>query len=84
MKLYELTGEYLKVQEMLENEDFNKETIENTLDCIDFEIDVKAENYGKMIKNYETEMLGIKGQKEALKDALQDEIDRLDKKQKNY
>ncbi len=32
--LYELTGDFLKVREMLFDEDADIEMIENTLDCI--------------------------------------------------
>lgn len=75
---YELTGDFLKVQEMLENDEFDKETLENTLGCIDYEIEVKAENYAKVIKNLEVVKAGVKGQK----DALNDEIERLGRKEK--
>lgn len=82
--LYELTGDFLKVQEMLENDEFDRETLENTLGCIDYEIEIKAENYAKVIKNLETARASIKGQKDALKNALNDEIERLDHKEKTF
>ena len=49
--LYELTGDFLNVQNMLEEEEFDREALLNTLEGIDYAIDIKAENYGKVIKN---------------------------------
>lgn len=79
--LYELTGDFLKVQEMLENEEFDKETLKNTLECIDFEIELKSDGYGKVIKNLETQKKAVEGQRKALKTALDDEIIRLKDKE---
>ena len=80
--LYELTGDFLKVQGMLENDEFDRETLINTLEGIDYAIDIKAENYGKVIKNLGVLKAGIKGQREALKNALNEEIERLSEKEK--
>ena len=80
--LYELTGDFLNIQNMLEEEEFDKEALLNTLEGIDYAINIKAENYGKVIKNLEAVKAGIKGQRDALKNALSDEIDRLSDKEK--
>ena len=80
--LYELTGDFLNIQNMLEEEEFDKEALLNTLEGIDYAIDIKAENYGKVIKNLEAVKAGIKGQRDALKNALSDEINRLSDKEK--
>lgn len=80
--LYELTGDFLNVQNMLEEEEFDREAILNTLEGIDYAIDIKAENYGKVIKNLEAAKAGIKGQRDALKNALSDELNRLSDKEK--
>lgn len=80
--LYELTGDFLNVQNMLEEEEFDREALLNTLEGIDYAIDIKAENYGKVIKNLEAAKAGIKGQRDALKNALSDEINRLSDKEK--
>lgn len=80
--LYELTGDFLKIQDMLEGEEFDKEALMNTLEAVDYAIDIKAENYGKVIKNLEAVKAGIKGSREALKTALNDEINRLSDKEK--
>ena len=76
--LYELTGDWLKLQDMLKEDEFDKETIETTLECKEFEIEVKADNYAKIIKNLEIDKDGIEGMKKAVKE----EIKRLDAKAK--
>ncbi len=76
--LYELTGDWLKLQDMLESEDFDKETIETTIECMEYEIEIKANNYGKLIKNLEINKKSIEGTKKA----IQEEIKRLNNKEK--
>lgn len=78
LKLYELTGNFLKAQEMLLDDEFDKEALENTLESIEMEIELKADGYAKMIKNLKCVQAGIKGQK----DAIKEEINRLDSKEK--
>ena len=81
--LYELTDDFLKAQEMLLDEEFDKEAVKNTLESIEIEIEIKADNYAKVIKNLKVIQAGIKGQKDALKNAMKDEIDKFDIKEKN-
>jgi ribosomal protein L16 Arg81 hydroxylase len=76
--LYELTGDWLKLQDMLESEDFDKETIKTTIECMEYEIEIKANNYGKLIKNLEINKKSIEGTKKA----IQEEIKRLNDKEK--
>lgn len=76
--LYELTGDWLKLQDMLESEDFDKETIKTTIECMEYEIEIKANNYGKLIKNLEINKKSIEGTKKA----IQKEIKRLNDKEK--
>lgn len=76
--LYELTGDWLKLQDMLESKDFDKETIETTIECMEYEIEIKANNYGKLIKNLEINKKSIEGTKKA----IQEEIKRLNDKEK--
>lgn len=58
--LYELTGEYLELLNMLEDEDIDEEMIIDTIEGLDGEIELKADNYAKLIKNIESNMDGIK------------------------
>lgn len=56
--LYELTGEYLELQEMLENEEYDDDIVKDTLEGVEGEIEIKAENYAKIIRNLENDMRG--------------------------
>lgn len=48
--LYELTGQYLELLEMLENDDGTEEqVIRDTLEGIDGELEIKADNYAEII-----------------------------------
>ena len=50
-RLYELTGEYLELLDMLQNCDaIEEEVLKDTLEGIEGEIEVKADNYAKIIK----------------------------------
>ena len=60
MTLYELTGQFLEVNEMAENGEIDEETMQDTLESIECEIEVKAENYAKVIRNLESDMESLK------------------------
>lgn len=68
--LYELTGDVLQLQEMLENDPEN-EYVQDTLEALEGELSLKAEAYCRVIKNMEANLAGFKN-----------EIDRLCKKKK--
>lgn len=69
MTLYELTGEFLELLEMAEDENLDQETINDTLEGIDFELEEKADCYAKIIKALDGDIASIKS-----------EIDRLTNK----
>lgn len=49
--LYEITGDYLRLLEMLEGEEYvNQKVFEDTLECIEGEFEDKADNYARIIK----------------------------------
>lgn len=56
--LYELTGQFNQVAEMLSEEEFNPAVID-TLEAIDMAIEDKADNYARLIKNQESDSKGI-------------------------
>lgn len=58
--LYELTGYYAMLQNMLEDEEMSDEEISDRLKDLNDEIEMKADNYAKMIRNFETSLEGIK------------------------
>lgn len=70
--LYELTGDLLQLQEMLENEDIDPEALADTMEAVNGEYDIKMESYAKCIKNLESNIVAIKS-----------EVDRLNGKRKN-
>lgn len=83
--LYELTGDFLKVREMLFDEDADIEMIENTLDCIDCLFEEKADNYAKILQYINDDISGIKNEMERLKirkEMIQKRSDRLKQKLK--
>ena len=57
--LYELTGQFNHVAEMLTDEHIEQEVIIHTLESIDAAIEEKADNYAKLIKNQESDSKGI-------------------------
>ena len=62
MKLYELTQNYLNLQELLENEEIPKEMITEALDNVGEELEAKAENIAKLIKTLEVDITGYKAE----------------------
>ena len=69
--LYELTGNYLILAEMLDDPDADPITVMDTRDAIEGELDEKAENYGRIIRNLEAEA-----------EAIRTEVDRLSRRRK--
>ena len=55
MTLYELTQEYLELLAMMEDPEVDPQTVEDTLEGLDGEIEIKAENYIRVIKELEAE-----------------------------
>ena len=51
--LYQLTAEYNEVLEMMDNPDIDVQCILDTLEGIEGEIEIKADNYAKIIKEAE-------------------------------
>lgn len=64
--LYQLTGEYLELLQMLEDEEVDEQLIIDTLEGLDGEIEIKADNYAKLIKHIESN-----------NEAIKKEVDRL-------
>ena len=62
--LYELTGSYLAVQNMLCDEDVDEQMILDTLESIEGELEDKADNYAKIIKELDSM---VKARKEEAK-----------------
>ena len=54
MNLYELTGQVLECQEMI-GQGVDEQVIHDTLESLDFEIEMKADNYAKLMRNLQAE-----------------------------
>ena len=50
MRLYELTGQFLELLDMLEDEEVDEQVIMDTLESVEYEIEDKADGYAKIIK----------------------------------
>jgi len=57
--LYDLTGKWLTVAAMLDDPEVDRQTIADTLDSIEGEIEQKADGYAKIISNMKAEMFAI-------------------------
>lgn len=66
MKLYELTGQFLELMDMLEDAECDEQMIMDTLEGIDFEIEEKADGYAKIIKSLESNIKGLDTESERL------------------
>ena len=69
--IYELTQDYLQILSMLEDPELDPQTLADTMEGIEGEFEIKAENYAKVIRNLEGDILAIKA-----------EIDRLTSKKR--
>lgn len=66
MNLYELTADYLKLQQMLEDPDVDSEEIEAYMADLEDEIEKKADAYAMVIRNMQGSLMAIKSELERL------------------
>lgn len=69
--LYKITQDYLQILSMMEDPELNPQTLADTMEAVEGELEIKAENYAKVMKNLEADVAGIKA-----------EIDRLSERKK--
>jgi len=77
--LYELTSDWLELLTLLED-GADEEVIQDTLEGIDYEIEVKAEGYAKLIRQLESDAAGLKTEIQRMTDrkkALENNAKRL-------
>lgn len=55
MKLYELTQNYINLQDLLEDETISQDLIEKAMKEVSEDIEEKAENYAMIMKNFEAQ-----------------------------
>lgn len=66
MTLYELTGQYDMLMNMLYDEDIDEEVLLDTLEGMEGEIEDKADNYAKLIRNITADVESIKAEETRL------------------
>ena len=57
--IYQLTENYLKLQQMIEAGDFSEEDLQDTIEMVTDEIEDKAESYGFVITNLNSQADGL-------------------------
>lgn len=81
-RLYEITGNILTLQELLENPLDDEDVLKDTLEAVQGEYEYKLEAYCKVIKNMETDIEAFKMEAKRLSDKakmLEKNKDRLKK-----
>lgn len=79
-KLYEITQDYLQILSMMEEPELDPKTLADTMEAVEGELEVKAENYAKVIRNLEADVAGIKAEIERLstrKKTIENNIKRM-------
>ena len=66
MKLYELTGQYLELEEMAANGEIDEQTFVDTMESITEDIKSKADGYARVIRNLEANVEACKNEEERL------------------
>ena len=73
MTLYELTGQILELQELMEDDVYEPELINDTMESIMYDFQNKADDYVKLIKNIEAQVFALDEEAKRLK-ARQDKM----------
>ena len=80
MNIYDLTADFLQLQEMLEDPETDSDQIKLFMDELNDQIEKKAEGYAKVIRNMEGDLAAVKAEQEKLsakKNLLESGIKRL-------
>ena len=64
--IYEIVSDYLKIMQMMEDPELDPQTLADTMEGIEGELEIKAENYAKVMKNLEGDINSIKAEIERL------------------
>ena len=73
MTIYDITNDYLNIQNMMNDPELDPQLLADTMDAIEGNIECKAESYGMIIKNLESEISEL----EAVIESLNEEIKRI-------
>lgn len=58
--IYELTNNLMQVQQLIEDGEMDSEMLSDTLEGIEGELEVKAEGYAKIMRNFQKDIEGMK------------------------
>lgn len=78
MNIYQIKEQYMKLQALAESGEFDQEAIQEAIEMIDDTAEDKAESYGLVMKNLESNVLGLEAEIERLtnlKKSVQSNID---------
>ena len=78
--LYELTANFLTLQQMLEDPEVDSQMLADTMEAVEGELEYKADGYARIIRNMEGSIAAIKMEQERLsnkKSVLEGAIKRL-------
>ena len=64
--IYELAGAYLQILEMMDDPDLDPQTLADTMEGVEGELEMKAESYAKIMKNLEGDVAALKAEEERL------------------
>ena len=74
-KLYDITQNYNNLLDLLDNAEIPKDMIDNALNEVGEEFELKAENIAKLIKNFESDVKSFKEEVDkAVKEALKGKV----------
>lgn len=65
--LYELTGDFLSLMNMLYDEDVDEESLIDACESLELQIEDKADGYAKIIKGMDSNIAGIEAEEKRLK-----------------
>lgn len=80
--IYELTDDFSRLLEMAEDPETDPQAFADTLEGLEYEIEVKAENYAKVIKQLDSDAAGLDSEIKRLqvkKSAIANSQDRMKK-----
>lgn len=80
MNIYEIEAEFRHLQEALENQEIPDEVYADMIDCMDFELEAKADGYAKVIRNMESSINSLAAEANLLntkKKTLETRVDKL-------
>ncbi len=68
MTLYKITGNFVRLLEMAEEEEISEETLADTLESLEYDLENKADQYAKIIKELEGQAKIISDEKQRLEE----------------